>query len=69
MHWHAENIAYVERRTTEGLSEKEIIRCLKRYVARELFGLLPPPSTLHVSNSGLNNPLTDIEASTPWQRP
>jgi hypothetical protein len=25
---------YVERRIKEGLSKKEIIRCLKRYVAR-----------------------------------
>jgi len=29
--------AYVERRTKEGLSKKEIIRCLKRYVAREVY--------------------------------
>jgi transposase len=28
---------YVERRTQQGLSKKEIIRCLKRYVARELY--------------------------------
>jgi len=28
----------------EGLSKKEIIRCLKRYVARELYALLPPPA-------------------------
>ena len=28
---------YVERRTKEGLSRKEIIRCLKRYVAREVY--------------------------------
>ena len=28
---------YVERRTKEGLSKKEIIRCLKRYVAREVY--------------------------------
>ena len=28
---------YIARRTTEGLSKPEIIRCLKRYVARELF--------------------------------
>ena len=28
---------YVERRTTEGKSKKEIIRCLKRYVAREVY--------------------------------
>jgi transposase len=29
--------AYVERRTAEGLPEKEIIRCLKRYVARQVY--------------------------------
>jgi transposase len=28
---------YVERRTKEGLSKKEIIRCLKPYVAREVY--------------------------------
>lgn len=37
--------AYVARRTLEGKSKKEIIRCLKRHVAREVFRLLtnPPP--------------------------
>jgi transposase len=45
MRWHAPTIAYVERRTAEGLSKKEIIRCLKRYVAREVYALLPPPTT------------------------
>ncbi len=44
MRWHPATIAYVERRTTEGLSKREIIRCLKRYLAREVYGLLPPPS-------------------------
>lgn len=29
--------AYVARRTAEGLSKPEIIRCLKRYLAREVF--------------------------------
>jgi transposase len=29
--------AYVTRRTLEGKSKREIIRCLKRYVAREVF--------------------------------
>jgi hypothetical protein len=33
--------AYVERHTKEGLSKTEIIRCLKRYVARETYSLLP----------------------------
>ncbi len=34
--------AYVERRTKEGLSKKEIIRVLKRYVAREVYYYLKP---------------------------
>lgn len=37
---HAPTKAYVERRTAEGLSKTEIMRCLKRYVARELFPLI-----------------------------
>ena len=44
MRWHPPTIAYVERRTTEGLSKREIIRCLKRYLAREVYRLLPSPS-------------------------
>jgi transposase len=32
--------AYVARRTADGLSKLEIIRCLKRYLAREVFALL-----------------------------
>ena len=35
--------AYVERRTEEGKSKAEIIRCLKRYVAREVYPHLRPP--------------------------
>ena len=34
---HPPTRAYVERRTAEGLSKTEIIRCLKRYVAREVY--------------------------------
>ena len=34
---HPATRAYVERRTAEGKSKKEIIRCLKRYVAREVY--------------------------------
>ncbi len=34
--------AYVARRTAEGKSKREIMRCLKRYVAREVYRLLAP---------------------------
>ena len=45
MRWHPPTIAYVKRRTAEGLTKKDIIRCLKRYVARELYHLLPEPAS------------------------
>lgn len=32
--------AYAERRTAEGLSKREIIRCLERYIAREIYHTL-----------------------------
>ncbi|HEY2792654.1 MAG TPA: IS110 family transposase, partial [Micromonosporaceae bacterium] len=31
---------YVQRRTTQGLSKKDIIRCLKRYIVREIYTAL-----------------------------
>ena len=34
---HAPTISYLERRTSDGLTKREIIRCLKRYVAREIY--------------------------------
>jgi transposase len=41
---HPPTRAYVERRTQEGKSKAEIIRCLKRYVAREVYPHLRGPS-------------------------
>ena len=38
---HEPTRAYVERRTAEGLTKREIIRCLKRYISREVFAALP----------------------------
>jgi transposase len=40
LRWDPRTRAYMERRTKEGMSKKEIIRCLKRYVARELYQLI-----------------------------
>jgi transposase len=42
MRWDPRTRAYVDRRTTEGLSKKDIIRCLKRMIARELYYVLRP---------------------------
>lgn len=40
MRWHQPTIDYVTRRTAQGLSKKDIIRCLKRFVAREIYNAL-----------------------------
>lgn len=34
--------AYLQRRTAEGKTKREVIRCLKRYIAREIFNLIRP---------------------------
>ena len=34
---HAPTVAYLERRITEGHSKRDAIRCLKRFVAREVY--------------------------------
>jgi transposase len=54
---HPPTKAYVERRSTEGMTKIEIMRCLKRYVARELYPLIvdvaapveAPPSNLEIA--------------------
>ncbi|MET8008309.1 IS110 family transposase [Nonomuraea glycinis] len=40
LRWDPRTRAYMERRTKDGLSKKEIIRCLKRYIARELYRII-----------------------------
>ncbi|MGN6128965.1 MAG: IS110 family transposase, partial [Nocardioidaceae bacterium] len=35
--------AYIERRTAQGKTKREIRRCLKRYIARDLYRLLENP--------------------------
>ena len=43
LRWDPRTRAYVERRTKEGLTKPEIIRCLKRYIAREIYRELTRP--------------------------
>ncbi len=47
MRYHAPTRAYVERRTAEGKTRPEIMRCLKRFVAREIYHVITcPPDDL-----------------------
>lgn len=43
LRWDPRTQAYKKRRTEQGLSTKEIIRCLKRLIARELYYLITKP--------------------------
>ncbi len=48
LRYHQATKDYAEQRRGEGLSNKEILRCLKRFIAREVFHLLrgrPPLRT------------------------
>jgi transposase len=42
MQFHSPTKAYVARRTAEGKTKREIIRCLKRLLAREIWTLMRP---------------------------
>ena len=42
-HHEARTTAYVTRRQAEGLSDRDIMRCLKRHVANEIFKAITAP--------------------------
>jgi transposase len=48
LRWDQRSCDYLDRRTAEGKTRREAIRCLKRYIAREIYYLIttptPPPS-------------------------
>jgi transposase len=48
--------AYLARRTAEGLSKKEIIRCLKRHIVREVYRALPGIPAGLQADGGLDKP-------------
>ncbi len=55
LRYHQPTQAYLARRLAQGRTKAEIIRCLKRYVAREIFNVLRPVP--------LNNSVQDLPAA------
>jgi transposase len=43
LRWDPRTRAYMQRRTKQGMSKLEVVRCLKRYVAREVHQILTAP--------------------------
>lgn len=58
MRWDPETKAYVERRTAEGRTKKEIRRCLKRYLARQIYRAL-------ATAARTAEPARDVTGATP----
>lgn len=69
MGWDPRTRQYVARRTTEGRSKPAIIRCLKRYIARELYPLLLATTSVLVEVDGLASGSAGArQAPTPVRR-
>jgi transposase len=64
LRWDDRSQDYLRRRLAEGKTRREIIRCLKRYVAREIYRLITPSERLLPTGPGWSRELTSIGAST-----
>jgi transposase len=49
MRSHEPTLAYVRKRTKDGKSKSEIIRCLKRYIVREIYSQLCVPKSAQIA--------------------
>ena len=49
MRSHEPTLAYVKKRTKDGKSKSEIIRCLKRYIVREIYSQLCVPKSAKIA--------------------
>jgi len=49
MRSHEPTLAYVKKRTKDGKSKSEIIRCLKRYIVREIYSQLCVPKSAQIT--------------------
>lgn len=45
LRWDPTTRGYIQRRLTDGKTKREAVRCLKRYVAREIYQLITTPRT------------------------
>jgi transposase len=51
LRWDPVTQEYLRRRTAEGLSKREIIRCLKRYLARSIYRIITTADATHGSTA------------------
>ena len=70
-------MAYFARRRSEGLTDRDIMRCLKRHIANEIYAALTNPATDHpvgrelrAERRRIGVPITVLAATlgVPYQR-
>ena len=66
MRCHPPTRAYVERRTKQGLSKLDIMRCLKRYIAREVYHHLTSPPPITASRLPEIGGISSLKPTTVW---
>jgi transposase len=49
LRWDTRTRDYLTRRITEGKTRREAIRCLKRYIAREIYQIITAPPETQLS--------------------
>ena len=60
MRFHQPTIDYVARRTAEGMPKREIIRCIKRFLAREIYQRVMTDHRARTAIAGLGSPAPSI---------
>ena len=63
------SIDYAARRRAEGKTRREIIRCLKRHIAREIYRLLTDPPRSHTATACASSAPDAGSPSTPQPKP
>ncbi len=66
LRWHQPTRQYMARRLAEGKTKAEIIRCLKRYLAREIFRLLPRHRHSRSPGNCIIRPLDSYRSINPY---
>ena len=63
MRFHQPTIDYVARRTAEGMPKREIIRCIKRFLAREIYQRVLTDYRARAAVARLESPAPSIPAT------
>ena len=68
LHYHEPTKEYMGRRTGEGMTKLEVIRCLKRYVARQVYSILSDEGPIAEGSTSPPLPVSPDDRDGTWHR-